>query len=358
MKDRIPIIIPAYEPDDRLLVLLRSFKKEDCLVVLVDDGSGEQYKAIFQQAKDILQEKVILLTHEVNRGKGRALKTAFSYVLEHFKDAIGVVTADSDGQHNLSSIKKVAEAIEKDPKALVLGVRCFDQEGIPWKSVFGNKLTAKVLTYISGIKISDTQTGLRGIPRDFMEKLLTVPGERFEFETEMLVESAGVCKICEVPIETIYDSVDNHQTHFNPIADSIKIYRVLGKRFLKYVFSSLSASLLDLLAFFVICSLISTESGVLYVSIATILARIISATYNYIFNYRIVFRSNASVTESSVKYAALAIIQMALSALLVTIGVTIFRGFPEIVIKAVVDTVLFFISYKIQQTLVFKKKMN
>lgn len=358
MKNReVPIIIPSYEPDSRLLELLKNIVKEDFGVIIVDDGSGQDYQHIFEEASKILGDCGVILHHEVNKGKGRALKTAFSYVLENIPEAMGVVTADSDGQHTVEAIRSVKLALLADSEKLILGVRCFDGEEIPWKSVFGNKLTIKVLSYVAGVTITDTQTGLRGIPRKFMKELLDVRGERFEFETEMLVESAGKYAIKEVPIETIYDSKENHQTHFNPLVDSIKIYKVLGRKFIRYIFSSLSSSLLDLTLFAVFCAILKKENGsFLYVTIATIMARIVSATYNFAINYKIVFKSNEKLLYSIVKYAGLAIAQMICSAGLTTLGVTILTHFPEVLIKVVVDTILFLVSYKIQQQFVFRKK--
>lgn len=353
MNGRIPIIIPAYEPDERLIALAQDLAESGEMIIIVDDGSGLEYAPIFEKCKAVLGEKGILLTHPVNRGKGRALKTAFLFVLEHCPDAAGAVTADSDGQHSKAAIDSVGEALRVNPGCLVLGVRSFVGEGIPWKSMFGNKLTVKVLSYVVGIQVSDTQTGLRGIPRDFMKRLVEVKGERFEFETEMLIESAGHYPIMELPIETIYDSEKNHQTHFDPIADSIRIYRIFGRMFLKYIFSSVSACVLDLLCFSVFCFFLKTETSLHYIFASTVLARIVSAVYNYIINYKVVFHSGETVGKSAVKYFMLAAIQMGLSALGVMVGVSILPMISEVVIKMMVDTVLFFVSYCMQRKYVF-----
>ena len=248
MEKMIPIIIPAYEPDMRLLELLKDMKSNKCgPVILVNDGSGKEYNDIFDKAQTILKDiGGVLLIHEKNKGKGRALKTAFAYVLDQYPQAIGVVTADSDGQHTVSCINAVRAALVQQPDNLILGVRKFDGEGIPWKSRFGNTLTEKIFAYITGVHVSDTQTGLRGIPTSFMEELLDIPGERFEFEMQMLMECAGKYNITEIPIKTIYDSEDNHQTHFDPLADSIRIYKIIGKKFLKYIFASFPHVLLTL----------------------------------------------------------------------------------------------------------------
>ena len=245
----IPVIIPAYEPDERLIALLEDFQEKGIRnVIVVNDGSGDAHTEVFERAQAILRDlDGTYLSHEVNRGKGRALKTAFAWVLENEPEALGVVTADSDGQHTVDCIRAVMQRLREQPQALVLGVRTFDGKDVPWKSAFGNKLTMKVLGYVSGVRVSDTQTGLRGIPRAFMRDLLDVPGERFEFETQMLLETSGRYPIEEVPIRTIYDSKENHQTHFNPLKDSVRIYRILGAKIIKYLFASLSSSVLDLI---------------------------------------------------------------------------------------------------------------
>jgi putative flippase GtrA len=186
-----------------------------------------------------------------------------------------------------------------------------------------------------------------------MKHLLNVPGDRFEFETRMLIECRDRVDILEIPIETVYDSKENHRTHFDPIKDSIRIYKIFGVMFLKYVFSSLSSCVIDLVLFAFFCKLLRGGGGSWYVMAATVAARVISAVYNYLINYRFVFRSNKSYSGSAMRYAMLAIIQMCASALLVTGGVMLFRGVSETLIKVVVDGCLFFISYYVQRKVVF-----
>ena len=127
--------------------------------------------------------------HAVNLGKGRALKTAFDFVLGKFQDSVGCITADSDGQHTPECIMACAEALLTHPDSLIMGCRCFDKENVPARSEFGNKCTRMVMKFLAGVSVSDTQTGLRGIPLSFMRELLTLKGERFEFETNMLMET-------------------------------------------------------------------------------------------------------------------------------------------------------------------------
>lgn len=248
--EQIFIVIPAYEPDTRLLDLLKNIKGKNLgLIILINDGSSSKYTDIFNKASNIMGTDGITLTHDLNRGKGRTLKTVFTYILDNYPNAIGVVTADSDGQHTTDAVEKIMKTLSQKTDGLILGVRDFSEEGILWKSRWGNKLTENIFAYLAGVHISDTQPGLRGIPKSFMQELLNIRGERFEFEMRMLLESAGKYPITEVVIETIYDSVDNHQTHFNPILDSIRIYRILGEKFLRYIAASLSSFIIDIVIF-------------------------------------------------------------------------------------------------------------
>ena len=359
MTKTVPIVIPSYEPDERLISLLKDLKAAGIgPVIIVNDGSGTEYDEIFEQAEKLIEVSGgKYISYRPNKGKGRALKTAFSYIAENYPDALGCVTADSDGQHTPGCIASIIDALRKETDHLILGVRSFDGEDIPWKSRFGNNLTVKVFSYVSGVKVSDTQTGLRGIPFDFMKDMIDCKGERFEYETQMLLECAGRIKITEVPIKTVYDSKENHQTHFDPFKDSIRIYRILGKKFIKYIFASLTSFVIDIILFTLFNRLFKGMIPDAYlVQFSTICARIVSATYNYTVNYFMVFRSRAGKATSLIKYAALAFIQMQASAWSVAGICFLLPMVSKTLIKCIIDTILFVLSYSIQQRFVFASK--
>ncbi len=350
MDRQIPVIIPAYEPDEKLIKLLDELCAEGVgPVIVVNDGSDEaSYGHLYEAARE---KGAIVLDHAVNMGKGRALKTAFNYCLGEYRDLLGVVTADSDGQHAVSDIKKCMQALLEDPEALVLGVRDFDQAGIPARSVFGNKLTSKVMRFLVGIGISDTQTGLRGISADFMRFLLTEKGERFEFETNMLLDTKELgIRIKEVPIKTIYLE-ENRSSHFNPIKDSIRIYSV----FLKFLVSSLSSSVVDIVLFSIFCAMFKkVPLAIGYIMASTILARVISAVYNFLINYRVVFHGKGNRMKAAVRYFLLAVCIMLLSGALVSFFHGSIPGTPEALVKIPVDCLLFLLSFFIQREVVYK----
>ena len=355
MEREIPVIIPAYEPDERMIFLIKDLRKQyKGSIVVVNDGSSNDYDHLYEEASGYGCD---IMKHYCNLGKGRALKDAFNYCLNKFPDMIGCVTADSDGQHHPDDIFRCMDALRNNPDKLILGCRNFEGDNIPAKSRLGNKLTMKVCKLLCGLEISDTQTGLRGIPKSFMADMLGVQGERFEYETRMLIESKNRYPVYEMRIETIYDSKENHQTHFKPIRDSVRIYKIFGGVFLSFLFSSLSSSVIDVLLFYLFTKILK-QSVVYYLLVATIFARILSASYNYAVNYKLVFQSNEKHTKSMSRYIMLAIVQMCCSGFFVMFGCRMFWALPEVTVKIVVDTILFFLSFMIQREVVFKRKSH
>lgn len=361
----IPVIIPSYEPDEKLITLLTALQEAGIRhVIVVDDGSGTRYASFFERAAAF--ENCEVLRHAVNLGKGRALKTAFNHCLlasggitggagSVCRGIPGCVTADSDGQHTPADILACMRRLWDNPESLILGCRDFDGPAVPARSSFGNKCTRQVFRYLLGLSVSDTQTGLRAIPAFFMEKLLEVKGERFEYETNMLIEAKNLnIRILEVPVKTIYIE-ENKTSHFNPIKDSVRIYMIFGK----FLFSSLSSSVLDLALFGLFCKALRAASGIWtglpYIVGATILARIISAIYNFLLNYKVVFQSSANLAASAAKYFALAVCQMLCSAFLVNELFGLLGGY-EVAVKIPVDVLLFFLSFVIQREFVYRKK--
>ncbi len=272
--EKIGIIIPALNPDSKLLNLISELKANGFRdIIIINDGSRADTEPIFHEAQ---KEGVTVLRHAVNQGKGRALKTAFNYFLQNHADCAGVVTVDADGQHRIKDILSCAGALLENPDRLIIGCRDFSDKNVPFRSRFGNICTRKMMRILCGITLSDTQTGLRGISIDDMPLLLSIPGERFEYETQMLLtaKDRGI-EFVEVPIETVYIK-NNESSHFNPLTDSFKIYKL----FLKYCISSLSCFAIDILLFSIFAAAIKTLAPRHYILVSTIIARVISSIAN------------------------------------------------------------------------------
>lgn len=228
----VAVVIPAWQPRSQLAALVHSLAETGCRAILVvDDGSSTVYQTVFQQLQTIPVVRV--LRHSCNTGKGRALKTGLRHFLSEFAEYTGAVTADADGQHAIEDITRVAAVLAEQPQKLVLGARRRVAE-MPFRSRIGNSLTRYVFCAATGVMLADTQTGLRGIPRNLVPELLAVEGERYEYEMAVLAHYCRSGRVpIEIPIRTIYTE-QNSSSHFRPIRDSIHVYRVLAGCFLPF----------------------------------------------------------------------------------------------------------------------------
>ena len=349
------IVIPALNPGKALIEYVDTLLEHGYSdILVVDDGSRSDCRFIFDEIEK--KDGCAILRHDINLGKGRALKDAMTYYLDSKHGTgkyAGIITADSDGQHTVEDVDKVASAFAGSKDSLILGARDFYSGSIPPKSLFGNRCTRVALKLFIGGDVTDTQTGLRGIPDTLIEHYSKLPGDRFEYETVMLIDAIhSGTDIVEVPIRTVYIN-DNSETHFHPIIDSFKIYKVILGTFFKYMLSSLSSFLVD---YGIFCGMIyalgnSDITRTKAVWISTVTARICSSLFNYTVNKKMVFKSSRGPATLAMYYA-LCVIQMSLSAGLVSlIGNT---GFPVQIGKIIVDSVLFLISFRVQKMLIFK----
>ena len=221
-------VIPSLNPDARLINLVsdlisNNFNK----IIIVDDGSED--KIIFNKLKE--HKEVIVLTHDVNKGKGAALKTAFSYYKDKLlKDYKGLVCLDSDGQHLVSDAINVGKIMVKENK-YTLGTRLFNTKETPLRNKTGNRITSRVFKRLYGVYLKDTQTGLRAIPNRLIDFMLNVSGDHFEYEMNVLIDLVkNGEKIIEEDIKTVYLENSNKKSNFKVIKDSYKIYKNMFKR--------------------------------------------------------------------------------------------------------------------------------
>ena len=350
---RIPILIPAYRPDNSLLRLLRELDSMKLRkVVVVDDGSGAEFARIFDHISNEYGCKVV--HHSVNLGKGRAIKTGFNYIMCHYPEALGCVTTDCNGSFLPEDIKKIVDTLIGNPSELIMGSRVLkgsaDYVG---KAVTGYKVLQLSFKYLVGFEIHDPQCVLRGIPISYMKKLMNVWGEGYEFDTKMITS----CKkfqvgVREVGLSTKYEKRRNVYK-YRTIKDNIPIYLT----FASYIFTSIIATVVDLVLFQVLKGLFNNisvlDDTAMYIPIATGLARTVSAFVNYKLNLRLVFRNKKNSIKTLRKWIMLVIVQAAISAAAVTIIHTLLPWTEEVLIKVPVDFILFFLSYYVAKEKVY-----
>ncbi len=356
---QVSVVLPSLDPDKKLLGVIEGLIQagfDD--IILVNDGSREENLPFFQAAA--AHPQVQLLHHPHNRGKGAALKTAFDWFLKNRPHQLGVVTVDGDGQHHPEDTAACAQRLLQS-SAIVLGVRDFSLPQVPWRSRWGNRITSLVFRLFVGMKLSDTQTGLRAIPTALLPAVTAISGDRFEYETNMLLEmkSQGL-PFLEQKIRTVYIE-ENQSSHFRAVRDSWRIYKLILAHFFRYTLSSLGCFLVDEGLFLLLGWLLAPVlSGFALTAVPTAAARLFSSLLNFFVNKRLVFQKNGELLKDISRYYLLALpialAQMGLSYgtfRLLGIGPaqTVLRG----VIYGIVMALLFLVSFMVQKNWVFRR---
>ena len=361
MKDlsNISVVLPSLDPDEKLHAVIEGLLEYGFTdIILVNDGSKQENLHYFEEEAAAHPDIIHLLHHEVNKGKGAALKNAFRYFLENRPDGFGVVTVDGDNQHHPEDTRRCCEKMLETGR-IALGCRDFTLDHVPARSRFGNQTTSAIFKVFVGMTLSDTQTGLRAIPRADLEALVTIKGERFEYETNMLLamKDMGI-SFDEVKIRTVYIE-ENKSSHFHPIRDSWKIYKLIFAHFFRYTLSSIASAVVDTSVYSLLSWLLSgILSGFALTASAGVGARVVSSLLNFYLNKKLVFESQVSTSKAMLRYYMLAIPQMAAQVLL-TQGVYALLGIPDTatglrtLLYAVVMSALYVLSFVIQQRWVF-----
>ena len=338
----IVALIPAYRPDKQLTAVVRSLSEDLTFtkIIVVDDGSGADYRPIFDGLRQ-LGDRILVLQHAINLGKGVALKTGMNAALVECPGLTGIVTADADGQHRPADIRRVAERLRQCPAALVLGMRGFEGK-IPLRNRIGNLLTKLVFRLMIGRRVGDTQTGLRGVPARLVEKLLPLTSSRYEFEMDMLLVAAqSGCDFVEQPIETVYIA-DNRGSHFNPFYDSLRIYFAL----LRYGFSSMATYVVDVAIFYLVYSHTDT------ILAAHLLARAGAVTVNFVLVRDFVFHAPRRGMRQFLAYLGVVLLSGAVSYAGQVAFIDAMNVHP-LTAKCAVELVLFFANFLILRDLIF-----
>ncbi len=333
-------LIPAYEPDETLAKIVHELSLRDFFIVVVNDGSSVACDMLFED----ISGSAVVLKHPENCGKGAALRTGLAYLREHFPFHYTVVTLDADGQHRICDAERVCREAEEHPGTLALGTRDFKGK-VPLRSRIGNLVTSLVFWATNGVRVRDTQTGLRAFTDSLVEEMTAVSGDRYEYEMNVLTYCTHKkIPINQVRIKTLYYD-GNATSHFDPVKDSVRIYREL----LKFSLSSLACFLLDYALFCVLLGVTGSEV------IANVIARVISAGANYTINRFLVFRDDQSMMKTAAQYFALAVgILLCNTALLWTfVNVLHLNSYAA---KLLTEVILFVVSWTVQRLIIFKKK--
>ncbi len=348
------VLIPALKPGAELTAYVSELLESGIpRVVVIDDGSPADFRPVFDAIEAL--PGAVVLRHEVNRGKGCALKTAYRYCLScaDMQDIAGVVTADADGQHLVKDVLNVARLTQAARDCIIMGTRNIGLPQVPPRSKLGNRVTSFAFHILYGAELEDTQTGLRGFPRGLLEWCCDIRGERYEYEMNVLIRAVrdGI-RFEQTEISTVYFD-NNRGSHLKAGRDSWRTFLILISGLGMYAVSAAASAATDVAMFWVSYRFLfaGLSPAVCYLA-ATVLARILSSLVNFSMNRRYVFRSQRGSLSSMKRYYMLWLGQLLVSYLLLLL-LQSFIPLPPVIIKGLVDILLSIASYQIQLRWVF-----
>lgn len=219
MTERVIAFIPAFNEAERIATVIARARPHVSEVVVVDDGSEDETGPVARAAG------AVVLTHSQNRGKGAAIVTALEYFAQ--TDAPLAVFLDADGQHAPEEIPKFIEAAHRTSADLIVGNRMSQTCHMPRLRLLTNRLTSWLTSRLAGQRIPDSQCGYRLLRREVLTAL-RLSGERFEAETEMLIQAGrGGYSILSIPVQTIYEP--GRQSRIRPLRDTVRFLRLVWR---------------------------------------------------------------------------------------------------------------------------------
>ncbi len=228
--EKVVAIIPALNPLNSLLqfveeLITLEFEK----IIIINDGSDEKYKTIFDQLNQF--ENCIVIELEQNYGKGKALKTGFHYILKNLPKTKALLTIGAHGQHKIADVKLLITHAKVFSDGIILGVRNFNSREVPFWNSIGNQAATMLFKFLFHKRILDTQTGLRFIPTKELNWLLKVSGDSYNYDTNMLVEAIErQVPIYEIPIGHL-EFKKNSIIYYDEIQNMYKVIQQIVKSY-------------------------------------------------------------------------------------------------------------------------------
>ena len=216
MRRRYCVVIPALNAARTLEPLVAALKARTLDVVVVDDGSSDATAQVASVAG------ALVVSHARNLGKGAALRAGFQHALR--MGYAGVITMDSDGQHDPSDAVRLIDAAEQSNARIIIGNRMLERHRMPLVRRWTNQMMSSVVSWLIRQRVPDSQCGFRFIRTEALAAL-PLAASRFDLETELLL-AAGRQRwsVESLPVTTIYN---RHRSHIQPLQDGLRFMRLI-----------------------------------------------------------------------------------------------------------------------------------
>ena len=353
---KISVIIPLSAPDEATAGYIEDLIKNKIEDIILVAGNEKAHREFTEKAA--LRSEVTVICAK-KPGRGAAIREAFRFLSENRKDTDGAICCTEDGRYPYEALDICIKAFEENPGCVICGARDLENENAPAKKRAGSKISSLIYRFATGIRLKDTQSSLRLIPADQFEYFAKLAGKSKGYETRMII---GIMNkkipYTEVSVPFVYTD-ENVRENFRSFKDRIIVYSIVLAYFLKFAISSVSSYLIDMgiyaLLLYFLENRLSVGSQVL---VCTVVSRVISSLFNFTLNRKTVFKATDNLAASTVRYYIIAVIKLAASYALIYFFTDLLciTGFAQLIIKAIVDIVLFLFSFQFQKNWVFKNK--
>lgn len=351
------IVIPALNPPSSLVgyvgsLMDRGFSR----FIVVNDGSRTDKLPVFMKLKRL---GAVVVDHEMNMGQGASLRTGFQYYLDHYQgESDGVITLNADRQIYPEDVEKIASSLHNEQAmgsfALVVGTRDLNGKLVGDYDYRMGGIMKLLYHMLMGVRLNDPLSGVLGIPDLRVRQCADIEGDGYAYVTSLTMSFEKI-GFLQVPVEYVQYE-EGVEKNFRKVSDTIRILYTIFKKFILYSITSVSASILDVIMFSIFTG-ITFRGNPFAILYATILARLISASANYILTKHFVFHFKSDSAQGSTKSAGafmiLSAAQCLCSAFLVSAMKALLGG-NAVGFKVLVDMTLFFVSYKLQHKYIFK----
>ena len=331
MFSKMVILIPVYNPRERIINYVKKLKEKNYDVVVINDGSDENYHAVFERM--VYDCKIINYPHF--KGKGYALKKGYQYVKEHLKDKKGILILENE--YDLIHINHIRTLINKNSQKMCV---------VHHK---GKKILTKLFSMIYNKEFIDVDSELFAFSMNYIDQMMTV--DENCYEDQSLIQSVQNNQ----DIEEI--QLENKQQPFHLKNKTIQIMYVIFLHLIRFVSSSIISSIIDVLLAWILLDVLKIwmTSDFWRIALASLIARVISTIVNYVVNKKYVFKGKTNNRQTAIRFLILTVIITILSTLFVYVFSTL-GIMSEKLAKPVGDLLLFLLSYNVQMKWVFSKE--
>lgn len=329
MNSEMVILMPVYNPDERIVNYVKKLKENNYQVILINDGSKSEYHSLFEK----MVHDCKIISYPLFKGKGYAIKKGIHYIKEHLQDKKGIIILENE--YDLMHINHIRTLINKNSQKMCV---------VHHK---GKRFLTKLFSMIYNKEFIDVDSELFAFSMNYIDQMMAVDENCYEVQS--LIQSVqNNQEIEEIQLE-------NKQQPFHLKNKTIQIMYVIFLHLIRFISSSIISSVIDVLLAWILLDVLKLwmTSDFWRIALSSLIARVLSTIVNYVINKKYVFKGKTNSKQTAIRFLILTVVITILSTLFVYAASSL-HIMSEKLAKPVGDLLLFLLSYSAQTRWVFK----